>query len=697
MKRILTIQMILAAGILAGAQEVDRDRWFPPSDLMTVGAYYYPEAWPESQWERDIQGIRKLGMEFIHMGDFAWSRLEPEDGHFDFAWLDRNIELASRSGLKVVLCTPSAAPPVWLVRAHPEVLMVDSKGRQFNHGSRASADWSSAVYQSYVSRIVENMAKRYGNDARVWGWQIDNELSHYDAGYSYGQPSRDAFRIWLERRYGNIDNLNRSWGASFWSQTYQRFSQVDLPNPAELAEGVNPHALLDFERWFAVSAADYIRMQAAIIRKHSLSQWVTTNYMTLYAPTDPALSRSDLDVMSWTLYPVNGLPGQDKLAFRLGNPARMSIMHDMMRSLNPQFGLMELQPGTVNWGVTNPWPQPGAIRMWIFRAFASGARFVCTYRYRQPLYGFEQYHSGLVETDGVMVSPGGQEFSAAIRDLKTLRAARPPGAHLPEAVATRRTAMVLDRESWWDIDNHKQTDRWQTEEHWYKYYRALKRAGAPVDVVTTDTDLSSYPFAIVPAQQLADQSSVARWTAYAERGGHLLLTCRTAQKVQDGSFPELRLGGLLEGLIGARVVRADTLPSPHVGHVSAFGIEHEWASWGETLDPGPGTRVLVRYTDQFYRGGAAVVTRKAGKGTVTYAGVDTLDGKLEQSVVRGLFERAGVAIEDYPEGLFVDWRDGFWVATNFAGTRVTLAIPPAARLLVGKREIPSAGVTVWIQ
>jgi hypothetical protein len=160
LKRIRTINLILAIPFLAHAQGGDRDRWFPPSDLMTVGAYYYPEAWPESQWERDIQGVRKLGMEFIHTGEFAWSRLEPEDGHFYFVWLDRNIELASKAVLKVVLCTPSAAPPVWLVRDHPEVLMVDSNRRRAAPVRRGGAHrWALVRADSRWRRRATHVAR----------------------------------------------------------------------------------------------------------------------------------------------------------------------------------------------------------------------------------------------------------------------------------------------------------------------------------------------------------------------------------------------------------------------------------------------------------------------------------------------------------------------------------------------------------
>lgn len=256
--------------------------WFPKKDLLTIGVYYYPEAWPSSQWARDMSNIRKLGMEYVHMGEFAWYFMEPTEGHYDFAWLDKNVELAHQNGLKVVLCTPSATPPIWLEQEHPEILMVDAQGRTMQHGSREQADWSSPVYREYVRKIDTELAKHYGNDPRVWGWQIDNELSHYGKRFSYSKASTQKFRAWLQERYGTIDRLNEAWGGAFWSTDYQNFNQIQIPNREVLVADPSPHAELDFERWFAHEAADYIKMQAGVIRQFSKDQWITTNFMQLH-------------------------------------------------------------------------------------------------------------------------------------------------------------------------------------------------------------------------------------------------------------------------------------------------------------------------------------------------------------------------------------------------------------------------------
>jgi len=669
---------------------------FPPADLMRVGVYYYPEAWPADQWPRDIAHMKQMGLEFVHLGEFAWAFMEPQEGKFDFDWLERCVQLCADQGLKVVLCTPSPAPPVWLTQAHPEVLMVDANGRRMQHGTRQQACWNVETYRKYVAAIDEELGRRFGHDPRVWGWQLDNELSHYGKEPCYCDSCQASFRAWLAKRYGTIDALNRAWGDAFWSQQYQNFDQIRIPNAQEEVAQLNPHAVLDSQRWFADTAADYLRFQTEILRKYcGHRQWITTNFMHDFAAVDPARSARDLDLITYTIYPAHGNLNEGPLGFRLGSAATLSFASDYHRMINGRFGIMELQPGQVNWGETNPQPYPGAVHLWIMRAFAGGAKFVCTYRYREPLSGAELYHYGLVGTDGVTPTVGGQQYEQAAREIVLLRQHLRPDAPLPAACAARRTALLYDRDSRWDLDNHKQNVRWDTYAHLLKQYRALKRLGAPVDVIAADQDFSGHPFLVVPACQLVDAALVQRWKTYAENGGHLIITCRTGEKDREGHLWEGPWAAPMLDLIGAKISFYDTLPAPYVGKVSAGGQSYDWASWGEVLAPDAGSIALARYADQYYAGGVAAVTHRLGRGDVTYIGVDSLNGELEAALIRGVFDRAGVPVENFADGFLVDWRDGFWVATNFTDQSQTAPIPAGANVLIGTREVPVAGVAVW--
>jgi beta-galactosidase len=266
---------------------------------------------------------------------------------------------------------------------------------------------------------------------------------------------------------------------------------------------------------------------------------------------------------------------------------------------------------------------------------------------------------------------------------------------MPAAYAARRAAILYSIDSRWDVENHKQNIRWDTIEHLLRYYRGLKELGCPVDVITEDKDFSAYPFLVVPADQLLDAALVERWRDYAANGGHLVITCRTGQKDRRGHLWEGPWAAPILDLIGAKIKFYDTLPAPVVGKVESDGRTHDWFSWGEVLAPDDGTAVLARYADQYYAGGAAAVTRALGRGTVTYVGVDTQDGALEAHLLRGVFERAGVAVEDFAPDFLVDWRDGFWVATNFTEKTQSAPIPRGIAPLIGGAGVPTAGVTVW--
>jgi len=502
--------------------------------------------------------------------------------------------------------------------------------------------------------------------------------------------------VWLKTKYTDIAALNRDWGNAFWSQIYQRFDQIRLPNPAEFVAQFNPHAMLDAQRWFAAEAADYLRFQTGILRTYcGHQQWVTTNHIHNFPAVNPALNARDFDVVSWTLYPVHGQANRGPLGFRLGDPAELSFAGDFMRSLNGQHGIMELQPGQVNWGEVNPQPYPGAVRLWIMRTFATGAKFVCTYRYRQPLSGAELYHYGIVGPDGVTPTSGGEQYAQAMRDVVQLRQAARPGAPLPAAYAARRAAILYSYEVRWDLDNHKQNKAWDTYEHLLKYHRALKRVGAPVDVITEDQDFAAYPFLIAPAYQLLDARLVARWQTYAENGGHLILTCRTGQKDRRGHLWEAAWAAPIHNLIGASIEFYDTLPAPNTGQVSNGADSHAWSTWGDVLVPREGTQTLATYADQYYAGRVAAITRPLGRGSVTYIGVDSTTGTLEAQLVREIYARAGIATENLAEGFLVDWRDGLWIATNSTERQQLAPIPTDAKLLLGQREVPVAGVTVW--
>lgn len=665
--------------------------WFKDRDLTLTGVYYYPEHWEESQWERDLKQIRDLGFEFVHFAEFAWAQLEPEEGKYDFAWLDRAVALAAKYDLKVIMCTSTATPPVWLSRKYPEILVRNEQGIALDHGARQHASFASPLYRELAYKMIEKLADHYGSDPRIIGWQLDNEPA---VQFDYNPKAELGYRDFLRKKYNNdIQALNAAWGTSFWSEVYSSFDEITLPKPAQMF--MNHHQILDYRRFAAAQTNEFLDAQCLLIKKYAKNQWVTTNYIPNYEEGHIGGSPT-FDFQCYTRYMVYGdNEGIGRRGYRVGNPLRIALANDFFRPIQGTYGVMELQPGQVNWGTINPQPLPGAVRLWLWSVFAGGSDFICTYRYRQPLFGTEQYHYGIVGTDGVTVTPGGHEYAQFMREIKSLRGQVGEREAKPADYMARRTAILFNHENSWSIERQKQNATWNTMGHIEKYYRTLKSFGAPVDFITEAKDFTDYRVMIVPAYQLADKELVDRWIAYVKQGGNLVVTCRTAQKDRYGRLPEAPFGSMIDPLTGNEMEFYDLLLPEDKGVVEMDGKRYAWNTWGEILKPGKGVQVWATYDEEFYAGKPAITSRRLGRGTVTYVGVDSADGSLEREVLKKLYAELEIPVMDLPYGVTMEYRNGMGIVLNYSDRPYRFELPKGAKKLIGEEAIPTAGVLVF--
>lgn len=699
MRQIIPILLILLSAPFISYSQKDSCLIERNGKLILTGSYYYPEQWPEEQWERDLTRMSDMGFDFTHFAEFSWSALEPEKGKFNFAWLDKAIEIAYRHGLKVVLCTPTPTPPVWLSKRHPGILVTNENGIQLQHGTRQHASWSSSKYRKYVKQIVTKMAERYGSHPAVIGWQIDNEPSHYGI-YDYSNNAQNAFRKWLEGKYINIDSLNYTWGTSFWSETYQNFNQIRIPNQREFTVKANPHAMLDFKRFSAHQVADFVNFQCRILRQIiDKSQWITTNTMPYHLPVDPILMK-DLDFHSYTRYLITGHePGYGNQGFRIGSVSQIGIPNDTYRNLPGKiFGVMELQPGQVNWGSFNPQPMPGAIRLWIYHIYLGGGQFVCNYRFRQPLKGSEQYHYGMMMTDGITPSPGGIEYMTTISEFHKLQNEADPGAAMPKQLTEMRTAIMYNKDNDWEMDFQPQTYQWSYFGHMEKYYNALISMGVPIDIISSEQfSFENYPVIIAPSYELLDEQLIDRWKSYVEQGGHLILTCRSGQKNREAKLWETQLSSPIYNLTGIKNIFYDHLPENQSADIIIDGKIFHWNNWGDIITPSENTDIWAKYDNQFYKDKAAIINHKFGKGSVTYIGVDSDDGNIEKYILRKLYKNIGKNIMNLPDGIVIGWRDGLWIGLNYSSESQHIEQVNEDKILLGSSELGPCGVVVWKQ
>lgn len=667
--------------------------FFPKEDLMSVGVYYYPEHWSADQWERDLKNIADHGFEFIHMAEFAWAQLEPTEGNFDFSWLDKVINIAAQNNLKVILGTPSPCPPTWLSTRYPEIYIEDANYQRKEHGTRANMSLSNPIVLDYTQKIVAAMASHYGSNKSVMGWQIDNEP---EAKEDYSIAAQKAFQKWLKKKYNSIESLNKAWGTAFWSQLYNSFDNVKIHNATNIGWwGANPIALLDFKRFTADTQADFLDFQAEELKGFiSEKQFITTNYVAKGGQTDPRRS-TKMDFASFTAYPNYGSSNLGDLGFRLGDYSVLMYANDYYKSIDGITGVMELQPGQVNWANHNSLLQPGTVRMWLWHCFAGGSSYACTYRYRQVLYGAEQYHHGIVSTDGISLSQGGEEYVQVIKEINQIRKKFSSNVKMPEAIKERKTAIMWSFDNLWSLERQKQTYQWNTWRHMQRYQSILHSFGAPVTFISEKDDFSEYAFLVVPAYEMIDKALVQKWKEYVANGGNLIISPRTGAKDKNAHLWESNLSGIMNNLIGGQIKTFDMLPSGVIGKVIMDGNNYEWRSWGEQVIPKNGTQVLGTYADQFYKGTACVLKKEFGEGKVWYIGIESTNGKLERDILKAAFKENNVEIEDYPEGVFVQYRDGFMIAVNYSSEEYLL--PFNGVYLVGDKILKPADVAVWIK
>ena len=370
-----------------------------------LGVCYYPEHWPEDRWADDARQMAEAGITWVRIGEFAWSRLEPSPGDFHWDWLDRAIATLAQAGLEIVLGTPTATPPRWMLDRHPDMLARDIDGRPRGFGSRRHYCFSHAGYRAEAVRMSRLLGVRYGNDSRASAWQIDNEYDCHDTARSYSPAAQVAFRVWLADRYGDIATLNSAWGTMFWSMEYQSFDQINLPHLTVTQP--NPAHLLAFYRFSSDQVVAFNRAQVDVLRPLTKAPLIH-NYMGRVTGFDHHRVGADLDIAAWDSYPIGFLSDRieanaDHKARYLqqGDPDFQAFHHDLYRTIGKgRMWVMEQQPGPVNWAPHNPAPLPGMVRLWTWEAFAHGAEVVSYFRWRQAPFAQEQMHAGLLRSDG---------------------------------------------------------------------------------------------------------------------------------------------------------------------------------------------------------------------------------------------------------------------------------------------------------
>jgi len=611
----------------------------------TLGTCYYPEHWPREIWERDAQQMADAGLTWVRIGEFAWSRLEPVAGSLRFEWLDEAIEVLGAAGLKIVLGTPTATPPRWMVDQYPDMLAVDENGHPRKFGSRRHYCFSHEGYKRASAKIVTALAERYGKNPHVAAWQTDNEYGCHDTTISYSQPALHAFRHWLRARFpgagndGDIEALNQAWGNIFWSMEYSDFDQIDLPNLTVTEP--NPSHSLAFRRFSSHQVVLFNRLQAEIIRAHSAAP-IAHNYMGRITDFDHFEVGADLDISSWDSYPLGfledrvGADDAHKRRFmRQGDPDFQAFHHDLYRAVGRgRWWVMEQQPGPVNWAPFNPAPLPGMVRLWSWEAFAHGAEAVCYFRWRQAPMAQEQMHAGLLRPDSAE-APGLEEARRVAREI----------AEAPEVQSAQAPVALIfdyDADFAWSVQPHGQDLSYFGLV--FDIYKAMRSLGLSIDIIPAATrDFSGYKVIAAPGlMHMPDALKAALEAAKAQ----VMIGPRSGARDENMRIPDPLPPAL--SALDITVARVESLrpdmpvPLADGGNIIGYRevLEGSATTLEKTLD------------------GEPVVM---SQGPVSYIG-GWLDQMAFKRVIRNACDTAGIKTIDLPAGVRVrsSGTEKFW-------------------------------------
>jgi beta-galactosidase len=621
------LSFVLFLFALASAQQSPRT--FHPDDMNTVlyGAAYYPEYMPYERTDKDIELMQQAGLTVVRVGESGWGLWEPEDGRFEYAWMDQVIDKLGKAGIHVILGTPTYSIPAWMYKEHPEILVTRLDGKTIGYGMRQNADLLNPTYRFYCERVIRKILEHYKNNPTVIGYQIDNETSTAGAA---NHDVEAGFEEYLKHKFGTVDELNRIWGLNYWGQRLNDWTE--LPP----REGIlNPGWKLEWERYSQWITTDFLSWQASIVNEYKRpDQFITHDFA---GPPRPAVDESGV-ARALDIVAVNPYHGTQDAFDGQGS----SYEGDYARSLkHTNYLITETNAEAIGWDSANQYPPyDGQLRLDVYTHISSGANMVEYWHWHSLHYGQETYWKGVLGHD---LEPGRAyaEVSRTARELQRI------GPEIADFKRKNDVAILYSRDSYYGIEFMKFSDRDDYMTVLRQMYGALYRENIGVDFVFPDSaNFSDYKVILVPPLYIASDGLLNRLSDYVKGGGHLIVAFKSGFCNDYSTVRWERAPGPLRKAAGFSYQEFSSLHDPISLKGDPFhaGAENKVRDWAEMILP-EGAQALAYYDHPFLGKYPAITQNHYGSGTLTYEGT-VLSDVLQEDVVLQVLQSAGLAGPD---------------------------------------------------
>lgn len=588
------------------------------ADRIYFGGDYNPDQWAEKTIDEDMALFQKLGINLLTLPVFSWAKLEPDEGVYDFEWLDQILDKIWSHGIFVCLATPTTAQPAWLSTCYPEVLPVDRAGRKRTHGMRVYFCINSLKYRERAAAIAREMAIRYSHHPALVMWHVSNEYGTY----CYCPACQAKFRLWLRKRYGTIDELNVRWHTAFWGRTVTDFEEIMLPTELNDDYRFNPAIQLDYMRFVTDSTSECFLNEYKVLKEYNPEIPVQTNISGYIKKLDQFELTKHMDLVGWDNYPWPDDP-----------PFYVAMKHDLMRGLKggQSFALMEQSPNQQNWQPYNRLKRPGEVRRLSYQAMAHGADTCLFFQMRQSVAGQEKFHGSIISHSGREDTRVFKECASLGKELKAI------GNVFLRGRTTSQVGILFDWNNWWTLElssgPSKDMDYLKTIS---LYYETLYRQNISVDFLSYDTVLEEYDLILAPMAYMMKEGLAERLEAFVKAGGTLITTVMSGLADENdrcvfGAYP-----GKLRKVLGIWVEETDVLRPQEKNHMKIrqgrfFSQDkYECGFLCDIIHPQPCVEVVAEYLDDFYAGIPCITRNEFGRGEAYYIGTQPEQGFLEE-------------------------------------------------------------------